>query len=298
MLRPSRPMIRPFISSLGRWTTVTVCSAVWSAATRCIAVTMISRALSWASSRARRSIDRASLTASCSASSRIASSRIPLASSADRPETCSRAATRSWLSRESSSRWCSISRSRSLILRDFSSSMSARWSSCSSRLRRRRSRPWSSPRLARASSSASRCRRSFSSFASRIMSFCWARASATIRPALSWADLTLWLDHTPRTRKPTATPTTPATIAVAATTSSIFGSSPAAGLVGRGRLKCSTRATRPPADRLGSGPGGHSALPGLSRWLRLARKRPSGPHPVVELAYNLPPEPAGGLPGP
>ena len=71
MLRPSRPMIRPFISSLGRWTDETVCSAVWSAATRCIAVTMISRALSWASSRARRSMERASLTASCSASSRI-----------------------------------------------------------------------------------------------------------------------------------------------------------------------------------------------------------------------------------
>ena len=98
MLRPSRPMIRPFISSLGRWTTVTVCSAVWSAATRCIAVTMISRAFSWASSRARRSIDRASFTASCSASSRIASRSTPLASSADIPETCSRAATRSWLS--------------------------------------------------------------------------------------------------------------------------------------------------------------------------------------------------------
>ena len=38
MLRPSRPMMRPFISSDGRWTTLTVCSAVWSAATRCIAV--------------------------------------------------------------------------------------------------------------------------------------------------------------------------------------------------------------------------------------------------------------------
>ena len=52
MLRPSRPMIRPFISSDGRWTTETVCSAVWSAATRWIAVTTMSRALSWASSRA------------------------------------------------------------------------------------------------------------------------------------------------------------------------------------------------------------------------------------------------------
>ncbi len=46
MLRPSRPMIRPFISSDGRWMTVTVCSAVWSAATRWMAVTMMSRAFS------------------------------------------------------------------------------------------------------------------------------------------------------------------------------------------------------------------------------------------------------------
>ena len=99
MLRPSRPMIRPFISSLGRWTTVTVCSAVWSAATRCIAVTMTSRAFSWASSRARRSIARDSLTASCSASSRIASSSTPLASSADSPDTRSSATTCSWCSR-------------------------------------------------------------------------------------------------------------------------------------------------------------------------------------------------------
>ena len=85
MLRPSRPMIRPFISSEGRCTTETVCSAVWSAATRCIAVMTMSRALSWASSRALRSIARASFTASCSASSRTASMRMPLASSADMP---------------------------------------------------------------------------------------------------------------------------------------------------------------------------------------------------------------------
>jgi hypothetical protein len=34
MLRPSRPMMRPFISSEGRLTTETVVSAVWSAAMR------------------------------------------------------------------------------------------------------------------------------------------------------------------------------------------------------------------------------------------------------------------------
>ena len=35
MLRPSRPMIRPFMSSDESSTTVTVVSAVWLAATRC-----------------------------------------------------------------------------------------------------------------------------------------------------------------------------------------------------------------------------------------------------------------------
>ena len=37
MLRPSRPMIRPFMSSEGSWTTDTVVSAAWLAARRCIA---------------------------------------------------------------------------------------------------------------------------------------------------------------------------------------------------------------------------------------------------------------------
>ena len=44
MLRPSRPMIRPFISSLGRLTVVTVTSEVTSVARRWIVVTRMSRA--------------------------------------------------------------------------------------------------------------------------------------------------------------------------------------------------------------------------------------------------------------
>ena len=70
MLRPSRPMMRPFISSEGSCTVLTVISAVWSLMTRWMAVTTTSRALSSASSRALRSMERASRTASCSASSR------------------------------------------------------------------------------------------------------------------------------------------------------------------------------------------------------------------------------------
>ena len=48
MLRPSRPMMRPFISSDGSETTVTVASEVWSAAMRCMTVVRMRRARSLA----------------------------------------------------------------------------------------------------------------------------------------------------------------------------------------------------------------------------------------------------------
>ena len=56
MLRPSLPMIRPFISSLGSGTTDTVDSATWSAAHLWIAPVMISLAFLSASSLALFSI--------------------------------------------------------------------------------------------------------------------------------------------------------------------------------------------------------------------------------------------------
>ena len=65
MLRPSRPMMRPFISSLGRGTTLTVISATWSAAHRWIAVATISRARWSASSLARASISLIFSAVSC-----------------------------------------------------------------------------------------------------------------------------------------------------------------------------------------------------------------------------------------
>src|SRR6478672_9034259 len=43
MLRPSRPMMRPFMSSDGSWTTETVVSAAWLAARRCMATERIER---------------------------------------------------------------------------------------------------------------------------------------------------------------------------------------------------------------------------------------------------------------
>ena len=45
MFRPSRPMMRPFISSLGISTVLVVASAVWEAAKRWIEVSSISLAL-------------------------------------------------------------------------------------------------------------------------------------------------------------------------------------------------------------------------------------------------------------
>ena len=85
----------------------------------------MSRALSWASSRAARSMARPSLTASCSASARTASRSIDLASSADMPDTRSSATTCSPMARVSSSFDLSSSRSRSRSLRSRCSSISA-----------------------------------------------------------------------------------------------------------------------------------------------------------------------------
>src|SRR3954454_4443842 len=66
------------------------------------------------------------------------------------------------------------------------------------------------------------------------MSFCWARASATMRAALSCAALMVWLARTPRATKPTATPMTAATSAAMTTIGSIFSSSPPDGLCAGG----------------------------------------------------------------
>ena len=67
MLRPSRPMMRPFISSLGRCRTETTDSAVCSVATRWMARVTILRARFSPSSRASRSMSR-----TISAASRLA----------------------------------------------------------------------------------------------------------------------------------------------------------------------------------------------------------------------------------
>jgi hypothetical protein len=76
MLRPSRPMIRPFISSAGRCSTLTTLSAVCSLATRWIASTTTARARVSAVARASFSMSRTS-----SAASRLACASIESISS-------------------------------------------------------------------------------------------------------------------------------------------------------------------------------------------------------------------------
>jgi hypothetical protein len=90
MLRPSRPMIRPFISSDGRVTTDTTLSAVWSAAIRWMARPMMFLASRSASRVALSLISRRVLAASDRASSSSPLISCLLASSADIPASASR----------------------------------------------------------------------------------------------------------------------------------------------------------------------------------------------------------------
>jgi hypothetical protein len=87
MLRPSRPMMRPFMSSFGSVTVVTVDSDVSSEATRCMPIAMILRARLSPSSRACASMSRTIDIASRFASSSICSMSACLASLAVMPAT-------------------------------------------------------------------------------------------------------------------------------------------------------------------------------------------------------------------
>ncbi len=90
MLRPSRPMMRPFISSDGRSTTETVLSTTCSEAMRWIAIEITRRALSLAFSVASSSIRRIMLAASIRASCSMARISSALACSVVMLEICSR----------------------------------------------------------------------------------------------------------------------------------------------------------------------------------------------------------------
>ena len=89
IFRPSRPIIRPFISSLGKLTELIDTSEVTSDANLCIVVTIISRAFLSASFNASCSILFITTWASCFASFSIDCIMSFLASSVDKPATCS-----------------------------------------------------------------------------------------------------------------------------------------------------------------------------------------------------------------
>ena len=90
MLRPSRPMIRPFMSSPGRWTAETTDSDVCSDATRWMAPATIIWAREVASRAAARSMSRATSTACRLASCSTAATSSALACSAVSPAIRSR----------------------------------------------------------------------------------------------------------------------------------------------------------------------------------------------------------------
>ena len=198
MLRPSRPMIRPFISSFGRWTTD---DRVLGGVVRGDPLHrgdddvagLVLGLLAGASLDGAGELHGVVLGLLADGLEqhglRVLGADMPLTRArAPRPAPGGRCAR--------SSRVLSSSRSRSRSLRSRCSSMSVRWSSCSSRWSRRRSSvarvrcAWRAPRPRPRA-----CSRSFSSFASRISSFWRARASASIRRASACAAFIVWDAH-------------------------------------------------------------------------------------------------------
>ena len=206
MLRPSRPMRRPFISSLASFTCVTECSALWSAATRCIAVRIMSRARSAASSCARRSRVAWRRFDSRSASSvnrestsvRAASGSSP-ATSARRVLTLARATSRAT---DSSTRV----RSRSAMATSRPAKKLSRSPRVTSRRRRRSASAAAASRSACCASSASARSREISPFAPMTRVLCCCRASSRMAAALRFAARIEAAAITLRSTSPSTTP--------------------------------------------------------------------------------------------
>ena len=196
MFRPSRPMIRPFMSSLGSVNTLTLDSAVCSEATRWIAIVTIFRARSSPSSRARCSISR-----TCAIAPRLASSTT-WAASWSRASVDVIPAIRSSWALCCSVAFSSCSRTNvSLSSRSFSSAVRAsiRWPrsrrSASVSVIRRSRRATSSLRCFRSSSVSRRIRADSSldslSAPARVLA---ASSSASRRVFLAWASAERALD--------------------------------------------------------------------------------------------------------
>ena len=132
MLRPSRPMMRPFMSSAGSCTTDTVVSAAWPAASRCMTTERMLRTRRSASRLVSSSIWRTNFAPSWRTWSVSSLSRICLA--CDALMFATRSSSRTWRSRTfpiSSSRACSR-RSRSARPLSRESSASSLVINCSS----------------------------------------------------------------------------------------------------------------------------------------------------------------------
>ena len=167
---PSRPMILPFISSLGSWTTEIVVSETWSAAQRWIALTTISFAFLSASSLASASMVLIMTADSCFTSSSTIFKRYSLACSEVKPEIFSSSCTLCSLSLVTSSFFLFKASSLAFKLCSFLSIASDRFSTFSSFCWIRLSVRWTSFLLSRTSFSSSLRVLSASSFTSRSFS--------------------------------------------------------------------------------------------------------------------------------
>ena len=132
MLRPSRPMMRPFMSSAESWTTETVVSAAWPAAIRCMTTERMLRTRRSASRLVSSSIWRTLRAHSWRIWSSSSRSRICLACDALRPAT--RSSSRTWRSRMSPISACCCSNVSSRVV-----SAARCWSSAASLVIRRSS---------------------------------------------------------------------------------------------------------------------------------------------------------------
>ena len=220
MFRPSRPMIRPFRSSLGSCTTETVVSAVWLEAVRWIATERMLRARRSASTFASSSIWRTSLAMSWRVSSSTLTSSASRACWAVSPATRSSSASCWSRSVFRSSCICLACASRSAIDWSRRLSSSSRSCSCSSFARTRSSILTRSERrsLRICSCSARWC--SSSSRAATLASLSWlsARLSASLRIRSAWrsASASRPTARRVRTAYPMAMPTTSASTPISA----------------------------------------------------------------------------------
>ena len=203
ILRPSRPIIRPFISSFGNCTTEMVASATWSAAQRWMATVIISRAKFSASSLVCCSMSIILAAFSCTSSFSKFFNKNSFACSAVKPEIRSKISNWFALMPSASNKNASACCFFSAIASSFCSKLSIFLSRVSSLCWMRRS--WRCTSLRRSASSFSDSSRNWwiSSLPSSTASFFFASAvftassiiffaSSSAEPMVASADFFLW----------------------------------------------------------------------------------------------------------